>query len=304
MTGDGKVKTSLTALVPYASLDVSERLRLWAALGHGTGEVTLTPKMGGTLTADTSWQMAAAGMRAELSAIGSGTLHLTSDALWSRTRSEKTHALAASDATITRLRAGMEASWQIALESGATLTPGLEIGARHDGGDAERGAGIELGGSLAWPDPASGFAMDLSARKLIAHDDDDFEENGLAASFIFDPEPASARGLSVSLRQDAGKATGGVDTLFMPQALERQDTGSAATTAEAAYGLAALSGRFTIAPHARLRMDDASRDTTLGLRLTPERGAPDLSLGLEATRRENGAAAPVHGVGLGVTLRW
>ena len=154
--GDGKVEASLTAVVPYASLDVSERLRFWGALGHGTGEVTLKPQMGGTLTADTSWQMAAAGIRAELAALGSGTLHLTSDALWSRTRSDKTHALAASDATITRLRAGMEASWQIELESG-TLTPGLELGARHDGGDAEQGAGIEIGGSLGWRDPTTGF---------------------------------------------------------------------------------------------------------------------------------------------------
>ena len=302
--GDGKVEASLTAIVPYASLDVSERLRFWGALGHGTGEVTLKPETGGTLTADTSWQMAAAGLRAELAALGSGTLALTSDALWSRTRSEKTHELAASDATVTRLRAGMEASWQIGLASGATLTPGLELGARHDGGDAERGAGIEIGGSLGWRDPTTGFSMDLSARKLIAHDDDDFEENGLAASFIFDPRPESARGLSVSLRQDAGKAEGGVDTLFMPQALERQEGGGTATTAEAAYGLAALAGRFTIAPHARLRMDDHARDYTLGWRLTPERDAPDLSLGLEATRREHGAAAPVHGVGVGLTLRW
>ncbi len=217
--GDGKVKTSLTAVLPYASIAPSERLRLWGAIGHGSGEVTLTPQTGGTLTADTSWQMAAAGLRAELAALGSGTLHLTSDALWSRTRSEKTHALAASDATVTRLRAGLEASWQIGLESGATLTPGLEVGARHDGGDAETGAGIELGASLGFRDPASGFSMDLSARKLIAHDDDEFEENGLAASFTFDPRPDSARGLSVSLRQDAGKATGGVDTLFMPEVL-------------------------------------------------------------------------------------
>ncbi len=302
-TGDGKVKTSLTALVPYASIRPSERLRLWAALGHGTGKVTLTPALGETLTADTSWQMAAAGLRAELAGSAGVDLALTSDALWSRTRSDKTHALAASDATVTRLRAGLEASWQIGFESGATLTPGLEVGARHDGGDAERGAGIEVGGSLAWTDPASGFAMDLSARKLIAHDDDDFEENGLAASFIFDPRPESARGLSVSLRQDAGEATGGVDALFMPEVLAPSE-GGAATTAEAAYGLPALAGRFTIAPHARLRMDNASRDYTLGWRLTPERGAPDLSLGLEATRREDGAAAPVHGVGVGLTVRW
>ena len=302
--GDGKVEASLTAVLPYASMQVSERLRFWGALGHGTGEVTLTPEVGGTLTADTSWQMAAAGMRAELAALGSGTLHLTSDALWSRTRSDKTHELAASDATTTRLRAGMEASWQIGLASGAMLTPGLEAGVRHDGGDAERGAGIEIGGSLGFRDPASGFSMDLSARKLIAHDDDDFEENGLAASFIFDPRPESARGLSVSLRQDSGEATGGVDALFMPQALERQEGGGTSHTAEAAYGLPAMAGRFTIAPHARLRMDDHARDYTLGWRLTPERGAPDLSLGLEATRREHGSAAPVHGVGVGLTLRW
>ena len=114
--------------------------------------------------------------------------------------------------------------------------------------------------------------MDLSARKLIAHDDDDFEENGLAASFIFDPEPESARGLSVSLRQDSGEATGGVDTLFMPEALERQEGGGTATTAEAAYGLPAMAGRFTIAPHARLRMDDASRDYHTRLAAHPGAG--------------------------------
>ena len=72
--GDGKVEASLTAVLPYASMQVSERLRFWGALGHGTGEVTLKPETGGTLTADTSWQMAAAGMRAELAALGSGTL--------------------------------------------------------------------------------------------------------------------------------------------------------------------------------------------------------------------------------------
>ncbi len=102
--GDGKIEASLTALVPYASIRPSERLRLWGALGHGRGEVTLRPKTGGTLTADTSWQMVAAGLRAELAGGAGVDLALTSDALWSRTRSEKTHALAASDATVTRLR--------------------------------------------------------------------------------------------------------------------------------------------------------------------------------------------------------
>ena len=44
--GDGKVEASLMAAIPYASLEVSERLRFWGAAGYGTGEVTLIPGTG------------------------------------------------------------------------------------------------------------------------------------------------------------------------------------------------------------------------------------------------------------------
>ena len=39
--GDGSVEASLTAAIPYAALQASERLKLWGAAGYGTGEVTL-----------------------------------------------------------------------------------------------------------------------------------------------------------------------------------------------------------------------------------------------------------------------
>ena len=48
--GDGKVEASLTAAVPYAAIQASERLKLWGAAGYGTGEVTLKPEVGGALT--------------------------------------------------------------------------------------------------------------------------------------------------------------------------------------------------------------------------------------------------------------
>ena len=54
------------AAVPYASLQASERVRLWGALGHGAGEVTLATGLGETLRTDIGWTMAAAGMRADL----------------------------------------------------------------------------------------------------------------------------------------------------------------------------------------------------------------------------------------------
>ncbi len=318
--GDGSVEASLTAAIPYAALQASERLKLWGAAGYGTGEVTLKTAMGGSYKSDTTWSMAAAGLRGDLLEApeeGSGpALALTSDALWTRTSSEKTRDLAASDSDATRLRLGLEGSYRMALEggghpgsgSGASLTPRLEVGARHDGGDAETGFGVELGGGVAWVDPGLGLSLDVSGRTLIAHGDDDLKDQGYAASLAFDPDPATRRGPSLSLRQEfGGQANGGLDALFQPAMLEDR-TGTEASSRwsmEAAYGFPAFGGRWTGSPHAGLGLATGARDYSLGWRLTPEAAsAPDLSFGLRATRRESDTARAEHTLGVEITARW
>ena len=310
--GDGSVEASLTAAIPYAALQASERLKLWGAAGYGTGEVTLKTALGGSYKADTSWSMAAAGLRGDLlapPAEGSGpALAVTSDALWTRSSSEKTDQLAASESDATRLRLGLEGSYRMALEGGGHLTPKLEIGARHDGGDAETGFGVELGGGIAWTDPALGLSLDVSGRTLIAHGNDDLKDRGYAASLAFDPDPATRRGPSLSLRQEfGGRARGGLDALFQPATLEDR-TGSEATSRwamEAAYGFPAFGGRWTGSPHVGLGLAAAARDYSLGWRLTPEgRTAANVSFGLRATRRESGIADPEHTAGIEVRAAW
>ena len=310
--GDGSVEASLMAAIPYAALQASERLKLWGAAGYGTGEVTLKTAMGGSYRADTSWSMAAAGLRGDLleaPAEGSGpALAVTSDALWTRTSSEKTDQLAASESDATRLRLGLEGSYRMALEGGGHLTPKLEIGARHDGGDAETGFGVELGGGVAWVDPGLGLSLDVSGRTLIAHGNDDLKDRGYAAALAFDPDPATRRGASLSLRQEfGGQANGGLDALFQPATLEDR-TGSEATSRwamEAAYGFPAFGGRWTGSPHVGLGLATGARDYSLGWRLTPEAAsAPDLSFGLKATRRESDTAQAEHTVGFEATARW
>ena len=316
--GDGTVDASLTAALPYASLEASERLKLWGALGYGAGEVTLKTALGGRYRADTTWRMAAAGLRGDLleaPAEGSGpALALTSDALWARTSSEKTLDLAASASDVTRLRLGLEGSWRMALDGGvagaapgASLVPKLEVGARHDGGDAETGFGAELGGGIAWVHPALGLTLDVSGRTLIAHEDDALEDRGFAAALGFDPRPETERGPSFSLRQDfGGSASGGLDALFAPAPLDER-SGAEATrrwTAEAAYGLPAFGGRWTASPHAGLGLAPGTRDLTLGWRWTPAEGAHPLSFGLRATRRESDGAAPEHALGFEASARW
>ncbi len=311
--GDGKVEASLTAAIPYAALQASERLKLWGAAGYGTGEVTLKTALGGSYSSDTTWSMAAAGLRGDLlapPAEGSGpALAVTSDALWTRSSSEKTRDLAASDSDATRLRLGLEGSYRMALEGGGHLTPKLEIGARHDGGDAETGFGVELGGGIAWSDPALGLSLDVSGRTLIAHGNDDLKDRGYAASLAFDPDPATRRGPSLSLRQEfGGQASGGLDALFQPATLEDR-TGSEATSRwnmEAAYGFPAFGGRWTGSPHVGLGLATGARDYSVGWRLTPaaNANAPDVSFGLRATRRESDTAQAEHTVGVSITARW
>ena len=157
-------------------------------------------------------------------------------------------------------------------------------------------------------DPALGLSLDLSGRTLVTHAADDLGDRGLAASLSLDPDPASERGPSLSLGWDrGGQATGGIDALFAPDPLDDRTGGGDATArwrAEAAYGLPALSGRFTGSPHVGLGLATGSRDHSVGWRLTPVPGAPDLSFGVKATRREGDGTAPEHTVGFEVNARW
>ena len=309
--GSGEVEGRLTAVIPYLALEASEHVRLWSAMGQGSGTVTVTPALGGRFEAATSWTMMAAGLRGDLLAPDGGTgpaLALTSDALWVRTSSEKTRDLAASESDVSRLRLGLEGSWAAALDGDASLTPKLELGARHDGGDAETGFGVEVGTGLAWVDPKLGLTFDLSARTLLTHDAEGREDRGVAAQLAFDPDQASARGLSLGLTQDwGGQAAGGLDALFSDAPLEdRTGSGMAESrwVAEAAYGLPVFGGRFTGSPHMGLGLATGARDYTLGWRLEPAAGGPAVSFGVQATRRESDGTVPEHTVGFEINARW
>ena len=308
----GMVETTLTAAVPYASLQASEQLRLWGAAGYGRGTVRVETGMGETLRTDVDWSMATLGLRGTVLAPtpeGNGpALAVTSDALWAGTDSEKTRGMESSDSDVTRLRLGLEGSWQMALDELGQLKPTLAVGARHDGGDAETGFGVELGGGLAWAVPTVGLALNVEGRTLLTHREEDFQDQGVAASFTFDPDPATPLGPSLTLRQDwGGQATGGLDALFAPDPLAQRQGTAAATSrwaTEAAWGFPVFDGSFTGSPHVGLGLATGIRDYRLGWRLVPATPASALSVGLQATRQERDAARPEHTVGLEITTRW
>ena len=313
--GTGRLESTLTSVHPYARVDVSERLSLWGVLGYGTGEVMLaTDANGGRWTADTTLRMAAAGARSVLvPATESGGLELAArtDALLMRITSEAVSGgdagnLAASEADTSRLRLILEGSRSFAV-GGGTLTPSLEAGLRHDGGDAETGTGVELGAGLRYADPGSGLTVEGSVRTLVAHEASGYEEWGASGSVRLDPG-ASGHGLSLTLRPAWGAASGGAGRLWGLRdarsfaANEELDAQGRLDT-EIAYGFGAFGGRGLATPYAGLGLSqDGDRTWRAGARWSL---GPVLAMSLDGTRREPvNDDAPEHGLKLGASLGW
>ena len=339
----GRVEATLTGLFPWTRHALSDRLEAWGAAGYGAGELTVTPKKPGTdedgaaIRADLDLRMAAAGLRGVLLDPGSGSgFQLTgkTDAMVVQTSSGRGKGadggnMEPARATVTRLRLGLEASRPFALGpgsgsgagGGAVLTPSLEIGVRHDGGDAETGFGLDLGGGLALSDPKRGLQAELRGRGLLAHESKGFRDLGFSGALAWEGKPGSDRGAKLRLTQTlGGSSSGGADALLSRTTLEglaANDNGeggndelkSRRLELKFGYGLSAFGDRFTWTPEAGVGLSDTGRDYSLGWRLVRGGFGGDggsFELSFEARRREsaNDDTPPEHKVGLRLSARW
>ena len=311
-TGSGAVSSTLTALFPYGRYALSERVSVWGMAGYGEGVLTLTPEGQAPIRPDMELLMSAVGVRGVLLDGGAGgpTLTAKSDAMAVRTSTDAVTGLAASEADVTRLRLGLEGSQPVGLGGDAVLTPSLELGVRHDGGDAETGFGADIGAGLALAVPSGGLSAELRARGLLTHEAGGMRARGVSGTLAWDPAPESDRGVSLKLSQTVGgPATGGADALLARPTLAglgaEEDEGPLGRRLEArlGYGLGVFDDDWTALPELGLGLSDTGREIRLGVRLT-ERMAAGLAfeIGVETTRREDGDGTP--GQGLAVGLGW
>ncbi len=238
----GEMETDLTALIPYFGWKVNRNISGWASLGLGQGELTLSPESTTALSADTDWQMVAGGTRGTLGSVaflGGAQLGWRTDVFWTRSSSQAVPGLSAVRSDTARLRLALESRWEHRLSSGALWTPRLELGKRYDGGDAEAGYGLEVGGGADWSTPG-GLQIGLQGRTLALHQDRHLEDWGLAFNFAYDPRPSTKRGFAAKFSHDFGGAsTGGVAGLLdgdlFPGA-RQSDASARSWLAELAYG--------------------------------------------------------------------
>ena len=306
----GAVASSLTALHPYAGYKFNERTSIWGVLGYGVGEMSLTPERSVTaLETGLMNAMAAVGGRTALS-VRSGParrfeLAIRSDARLTNTAADAVGAMAGAAGQTHRVRMMLEGSGVMPLASGGVLKPRLEAGLRYDAGDAETGAGLEVGGGLGG---AFGrLSLEVNARGLLAHRDTQYEEWGFSGAVAYTPSE-DGRGVSLRLGSGWGATQSGVQSLW-----RRQDASDLVRHAEfdaaqryqveLRYGLDGLKGRVRWTPYIGVESGGGSSQALrLGVTLTSGRR---FDAGLELGRRQGGpGAGPEHAGQIRATLLW
>ena len=316
----GTIESRMTTISPYAQISLGERVSVWGLLGLGTGDMTIVQAANEegqperVTRTDIGMRLAAAGGRGalmEADETGGIDLALKADAFVVETESEAVSNEGNTTGEASRLRLILEGSRSFET-GGGVLKPGLEVGLRHDGGDAETGTGVELGGRLAWTDPATGLSVEASARTLVAHEDSDYGEWGASGAVRLAPD-ASGRGLSFSLAPTWGAPSSGVEQLWSARdagglAPDGEFEAGKRLEGELGYGLSLFGGGLTGTPNLGFGLSDEARDYRVGWRLTPgvQGGASGFEVNLDATRREvlGGDEPPEHGAMLRGTMRW
>ncbi len=192
----GDITSGLTGIYPYISY-TRAGLDMWLAGGAGRGQVELSE-----LKDDLVSRFGAIGVRGILASGDAIGLNYHGDVLMSDTEIEDHDIMA----DVYRIRAGLEANLQIMDK----IRPYVEANIRRDGGSAETGTGLELGGGVRFSNPSWRMRGNVRTQGLVMHTDDGFTEWGISGflqvgsrseGFIMRLRPSWGRGQGMSINR-------------------------------------------------------------------------------------------------------
>ena len=135
--------------------------------------------------------------------------------------------LAASRADVSRIRSAIEGSRTWTIGRWVNLRPSVEVGVRRDAGDAEQGAGIDVGTGFLLTERRSGLQIDVRMRRLVMHQAEGFEEQGTSISVSYNPRPESPLGWMAEVEPGwGGETRGGADRLWSRETMGGIATGT------------------------------------------------------------------------------
>ncbi len=301
----GDVTSRLTSINPYANFTLNERLSLWGAVGYGVGDLSLQSKRAeDAIETGLESTLAAFGGRGVFSRRGGGfELAVVSDALFTNTVSDAATGLMGAEGAASRLRLMLEGSGSMALSNGGVLRPTLEAGLRYDGGDAETGAGLEVGGGVAYT--AGRVSVEVNVRGLLAHEDAEYEEWGFSGSLKWQPNE-DGRGWAMEAGSSWGDTASGVNALWSRQDASGIARGAGMDAArrfhaQLGYGLEGRRGRALWVPFVGAESSAGQQAYRMGVKLT---SGANLEAGLELGRRTDARGVAEDAIQLQGSVRW
>ena len=295
----GRMTSAVTGLYPWIGYKASDRITVWTVAGYGAGGLLLNPGAGPAIETGLSMAMVAGGGRGQILGDGNGFgLAFKADALWVGTHTKAVNGpggrLAATDAAVNRLRTALEGSHTLAIGNRMALTPSVEVGIRHDGGDAETGTGMDVGAGLVFADAVTGLSVDVRVRRLVVHQADGFTEHGLSISVSYNPTPTTPLGFTARVSPAwGGDAMSGAEALWGRESMggmgheSVMGSGGNRLDTEVGYGLP-IGSRFVGTPRAGVRTSEYGRDYRIGYGVgVLEQGRLNLQIGVDAERRES-----------------
>ncbi len=293
---DGVLGSRMNTFHPYLYWQPTERVSVWGIGGLGQGQMDVN-EPGRSHDFEADFRMFAGGLRSVLSRRDSNELGLRADAFWAQLGTEASEDIAKVRGEAHRARLMLEWVHTKQLSVGRSLSLKAEAGGRFDGGDAERGSGVETGFLLGYLDANSGLDVAMHGRVLVVHASD-YRDWGLGVQASWDPGEKQ-RGFRVSVTSARGQDGGGRTTLWnnadmvtRPVGMDAMGMGSQSRMeSEVAYGgLRVLGLRSPLTPYSRLRWTGYGRELAIGAQWgLPPRSqlALPLMLEMEAMRREN-----------------
>ena len=283
----GDLDLSLTGVHPYFGVALSPNLRAWGTIGLADGELQVgDDRSRKSLSNSATLLTGTLGLNGRLLSTEESTVTLKGEVAFARLDASSAEAAFKSAlANLTRVRLAAEADRKFLISNVGLLTPWGEVGLRHDGGDGESGAGLELSGGVRYRNIEQGWNAEAYGRWLAVRSDALPEEQGFGVRFRYDPETLGF-GPWVSLAQTWGEPASGVHGLWEDGVsdLAPRDPLRPRLELQFGYGLPAYGGRAALSPYSAMNLESGDEQSyRLGVRFSL---SPSALLSLETERRE------------------
>ena len=299
---DGTLEATLNSVYPYVHwTGPGCCIEIWGIGGFGTGEAEVSDG-----TSDLSMSLGMLGVRAQLvgSATGGLDLDLIGDAGITKLSTADSESASLSDleASVQRVRIGLEGSRTSDMGNGILVTPFAQLAGRYDGGDGQTGNGLEVAGGLRIAGSRAG--LEARGRFLAMHTGEEVKEHGVSVVAYVRPMGAGGQGLSMSIAPRIGADTdmsGGIWREDPMNDITRSSRSGAGVKAEIGYGLVSpMMSSILVTPFGTMDMaGEDQRRMRLGARFGSIGDASSiLSFELTGERIDGNGRTTDHRIGL------